>query len=442
MTSKGGANGGGTIFKIKADGTGFTVVKSFNPSTNGAYPQGSLIEGSNGYLYGTTSGGGANGGGILFKIAPNGKGFTVLKKLISSTDGASPQGDLVEGSDGYMYGITSKGGANGGGTIFKIKADGTGFTVVKSFNPTTDGAQPRGSLIIQKGNKPTSPALQINFQDKYSKTPSGWVKDYGLPFGEKTIADSTLAYGWKSKAEDTPVDLSVGGPFPGNGRWRPAPSDVLLATLMHMQGDDVKNFRGTPVESYWEMAVENGDYQVSVSVGDGMSYTSTDPESHSINVEGIPLITHFIPTGANGASTRFKQASIKVTVTDGFLTLDADGGTNTKINYAIFQPLPTSTKEAVAKQAAFLVEPVEKQSLKAYPIPFQDKLSIDMAGQSGKLTITVVDLAGKSFYQAVEQVQKGVVTLDLSAAGLQAGVYFIKLQSEDGSGKAVRVVKR
>jgi hypothetical protein len=209
-----------------------------------------------------------------------------------------------------------------------------------------------------------------------------------------------------------------------------------------MQGNHVKNFRGTPIESYWELALENGDYQVSVSVGDGSVYTGTDAESHSINVEGVSAIANFIPQGANGASTRFKQATLKVTVTDGYLTIDADGGTNTKINYTIIQPLATSTEETLAKQEAFLKEPVEKQFLKVYPNPFQEELILDLAAQRGKVTITIVDLQGKSYYQGVEQLQKGGLRIDLSAVGLQTGVYFIRLLGEDGSSKAVRVVKR
>jgi hypothetical protein len=51
----------------------------------------------------------------------------------------------------------------------------------------------------------------------------------------------------EKKDSGSPVDLSVGELFPFNGRRRPTPTNVLLATLVHMQGNHVKNFRGTPV---------------------------------------------------------------------------------------------------------------------------------------------------------------------------------------------------
>jgi hypothetical protein len=53
-----------------------------------------------------------------------------------------------------------------------------------------------------------------------------------------------------------------------------------------------------------------------------------------------------------------------------------------------------------------------------------------------------VDLAGKPYYQTEKQLQAGGVSIDLSAASLQSGVYLIKLQSQDGTSQVVRVVKR
>jgi hypothetical protein len=281
----------------------------------------------------------------------------------------------------------------------------------------------------------------VNFQDKFTRTPQGWTKDYGLPFGEQNTGDTAYTFGWKNRSTESPIDLSGNTTLSGNGRKRPAPSDVLQATLMHMQADDVKNFRGTPVKSYWEIAVENGEYQVSVSVGDGINYTASDPENHSIHIEGIPAITGFIPQGANGSSSRFAQSTVRVNVTDGLLTILADGGTNTKINYAIIQPLGRAT---VVSQVAEL-QAAESQIAagQAFPNPFIDQLSIRLSPElEGSLLVTVQDLMGNIHYQTQVADQRSVVSLDLSSVSLKTGIYMIAITAESGFRQVTRVVKK
>ncbi len=153
LTSAGGSKSRGTVFKVNSDGTEFTVLRNLS-SAEGAYPQGSLVQGADGYLYGMGEAGGAYGenlqgneGGTIFKIGTDGKGFAVLKDFNSATDGSSPFGDLLQGSDGYFYGMTWIGGTKGGGTVFKIKSDGNDFTVLKHLDASTDGASPYGSLV-------------------------------------------------------------------------------------------------------------------------------------------------------------------------------------------------------------------------------------------------------------------------------------------------------
>jgi hypothetical protein len=279
------------------------------------------------------------------------------------------------------------------------------------------------------------PALRVNFGKSHTPVPAGWQTDYGLPFGQK----NSYSYGWKRRDNSSPVDLSAGGTLPGNGRWRPLPKDLLLATLMHMQGNDVPAFNGTPIESYWELAVENGDYQVTVSVGDGSIWNT--PESHSIHVEGEKAIENFMPQGPAGNISRFKQASVKVTVTDGYLTIDADGGTNTKINYAIIQPLSASAAIARIHQSSLLQAAESQAQLKVYPNPFSDKLQIE-ARLQGRVQVVIYDLMGNCYYLATHSLQTGMLDIDLSAVKLKAGLYLLKLTAEDGSAQLMRVLKQ
>jgi uncharacterized repeat protein (TIGR03803 family) len=147
MTENGGANSSGSIFKITPTGV-FTVLRYFDYMNSGASPWGSLVRAADGNFYGMCSYGGQNFSGTIFKITPSGT-FTVLKHLNTSTTGGTPEGDLVQGSDGALYGMTSEGGNYGAGTLFRITTTGV-FTVLRHFNYDTDGGVPDGTLIIQK----------------------------------------------------------------------------------------------------------------------------------------------------------------------------------------------------------------------------------------------------------------------------------------------------
>jgi uncharacterized repeat protein (TIGR03803 family) len=145
MTSEGGANNYGTIFKIKPDGTGYQKLLDFDETTSGRNPMGSLILEA-GSLYGMSSQGGANGVGTLFKIKTDGSAFSKLLDFNSASSGSYPEGSLF--SDGtFLYGMTRMGGSTNYGTIFKIKPDGTGFVMLHDFNDPAQARNPYGSLI-------------------------------------------------------------------------------------------------------------------------------------------------------------------------------------------------------------------------------------------------------------------------------------------------------
>ena len=186
----------GTIFSLKADGSGYAVLHSFAPGEEAiagagfvpgqGYPTPSVLQGNDGNLYGTTPKGGANDSGTFFRLNPNGSGYTVLHEftaadggpgvLIQASGGAfygagagifkidgngnnytvlysftnSADGfalaSLAQGSDGVLYGATVLGGAYGSGTVFSIATNGTGFKVLHSF-AGVDGGNP--SSLIQ-----------------------------------------------------------------------------------------------------------------------------------------------------------------------------------------------------------------------------------------------------------------------------------------------------
>lgn len=139
---------GGSIFRVSPEGE-FTDLFQFE-GTNGASPAGPLVQGSDGYLYGATTSGGPTNLGTLFRISTNGTfdslyGFDTFYGL-NPAYGYTPNGGLVEGPDGIFYGTTYSGGPNGQGTIFSITTSGV-YTNLLFFNGT-NGALPSGSLVL------------------------------------------------------------------------------------------------------------------------------------------------------------------------------------------------------------------------------------------------------------------------------------------------------
>ncbi|MFJ6027578.1 malectin domain-containing carbohydrate-binding protein [Pseudarthrobacter sp. NPDC092424] len=204
--------------------------------------------------------------------------------------------------------------------------------LVQGVRPASGGATP-----------PATGAFKVNFSNLAAGLPTGYFRDFGEPFGARTRTDqgTGLSYGWKNQATGAPIDLSTAGTAgPGNGRLRTTSQpDLRLNTLMHMQGADVPSFNGVPAYAFWEAAVPNGDYDVTITVGDPVPQTAT--ELHTINLEGRKIIDRFAPSGDSGSATRHQTAATRVTVTDGLLTVDAQGGINTKIDYIDVVPAPT-----------------------------------------------------------------------------------------------------
>jgi uncharacterized repeat protein (TIGR03803 family) len=157
--SGGGPEGDGSVFRITPKGklTTLYFFCSQNGCTDGAKPVGGLVETTNGTFYGTTDNGGANssscsaGCGTVFEITRSGKRTTIYN-FCSQTDcldGANPIATLIRATDGLLYGTTFGGGANGKGTVFKITAKGK-LTTLYSFcskGDCSDGAMPFAGLV-------------------------------------------------------------------------------------------------------------------------------------------------------------------------------------------------------------------------------------------------------------------------------------------------------
>jgi uncharacterized repeat protein (TIGR03803 family) len=137
-TSGGGTDADGFVYSITSGGT-FNVIHSFN-GTDGAGAYGLLVEGSDGDFYGTTGYGGADGDGNVFKMTSAGT-VTSLYSFTGGNDGFTPYAYLVLGSDGNFYGTTTQGGVDQNGTLFRTTAAGA-LTTLYAFAGGNDGTSP------------------------------------------------------------------------------------------------------------------------------------------------------------------------------------------------------------------------------------------------------------------------------------------------------------
>jgi hypothetical protein len=227
----------------------------------------------------------------------------------------------------------------------------------------------------------------VNFAAQSSATPAGYVNDYGVAWSDDA------GQGWENAADGTPLSLV------GNGRERnlAASPDKRYDTMIQMQ-QTASSSGGTQTPGQWEHALSNGDYLVTVGAGDASATNSVDRISLEPGTpNAVTLIDSFIPATGN----YFATATQRVTVSDGRLTLNATGGSNTKIDFIDVVPAAPDT-----------TAPVTTIDLGGYAI------SSGVYGSAVTATITAADEAGGS----------GVTSVTYSLDGAAAKAYSTPLK--------------
>ena len=322
ITSQDGPNGYGTVFEITPSGT-LTTLHSFDYFTDGAYPYAGLVQATNGDLYGTTSLGGADNFGTVFKITPSGTLITLHSFGFAGypTDGAFPEAGLIQATNGNLYGTTSQGAANDHGTVFKITPSGKLTTLYNfcSQSNCTDGANPYAELV------------QATNGDLYGTTvDGGGANNFGTVFKITPSGKLTTLYNFCSQSNCTD------GAKPYAGLVQATNGDLYGTTYE----DGAHNF-GTVFRlsvglgPFVETLPASGQEGANIGIlGQGFSSSSVvkfgGTEATTIVLSGTTFITATVPAGALTGS---------VTVTTGTTTL-----TSAKT----FKVLPTITSFAPA----------------------------------------------------------------------------------------------
>jgi len=144
-SSNGGTSLDGTIFKYDLTANTYSTLYSFD-GINGASPGfGTLLEVTDGKLYGTTFTGGAFGIGVIFSYDRALNTYTDLYDF-DTIHGSYPNSGLIQANDGKLYGMTSTGGVNNFGTIYSYDIATAQYTVIHNFN-STYGSNPKGALF-------------------------------------------------------------------------------------------------------------------------------------------------------------------------------------------------------------------------------------------------------------------------------------------------------
>jgi len=176
-----GVLGGGVVYKVAPSGT-FTTLHEFD-GFDGCFPQGQLVQGTDGNFYGTANSAGCSGtapcgDGVVFRISSTGT-FKVLHFFNDNVSGGFPSGPLIQASDGNFYGTTQSGGntQTSGGVVFKITPSGT-LTVIHNFPATAgDGIFPIAGVV-----QATDGSLYGTTQQAGTGTCSGGANSCGTLF--------------------------------------------------------------------------------------------------------------------------------------------------------------------------------------------------------------------------------------------------------------------
>ena len=198
VTGSGGAQGSGVAFRLAPPGDGQaewteTTLHSFNGTTDGNAPFGALVADENGVLYGSTVAGGTGSGGVVFSLTPPAMGGaawteTTLYSFQFGTDGISPTAGLFrDDATGALFGMTSAGGLNGAGEVYRLTPPASGGsawnkTTLYNFRGVSDGDFPLGGLVRDRNGI------------FYGVTDSGGLSGWGTVFS--LAPPSVSGKGW------------------------------------------------------------------------------------------------------------------------------------------------------------------------------------------------------------------------------------------------------
>jgi uncharacterized repeat protein (TIGR03803 family) len=340
----GSAADAGVIFKIGVNGSAYAVTHTFTNGPDGGGPSGSLTQGVSG-LYGLTSLAGSLGQGTMFTIGVDGTGFGVVHSFAGTpSDGGNPSGSLAQSASTF-FGYTTAGGSAGKGAVFKTNADGTGYVVLHSF---TGGAA--------DGNDPIGGAPAISGTTLYGMTALGGASNVGVVYKIGTdgsgftvlrsftasVADGISPFGSVIVSGNTLYGLTHNGGSSLNGTIFKMNTDGTGFTLMH-------SFAGGPADGRDPL----GELLLSGSNLYGTTYqggTADVGTLFSIGIDGSGYnVMHSFLGGPTDGSGPYNDLTLIGSTFYGTTTL---GGVSNDGTIFSFTPVPEPGTMALVSAAA------------------------------------------------------------------------------------------
>jgi uncharacterized repeat protein (TIGR03803 family) len=302
--------GKGTIFRFSLSGQ-YTPLHVFS-GNEGARPEAGLAQGSDGWLYGTTTSGGDFGKGTIFGASLDGE-LRVLHAFAGS-DGEMPLGELLPSDDGWLYGTTVSGGAHNGGTLFRVSPTGE-FGVLHDFGTDPDdGTSPRGRLVrdsggaiygtLEFGAYGSGAVFCVTTDGNYRIVHSFWDRAASTPLAGLILGRDGLLYGTSSS----------GGTFNAGTVFAVVPTGGL--TVLHeftggldggspvsglLQANDGRIYGTTPLGGPW---MQGTAYRLTLPGPAIVTSTSTRHHGYSTETIGVELAS---PTTSLGLTVTLRR---------------------------------------------------------------------------------------------------------------------------------------
>lgn len=382
----GGANNFGTLFEYDPSQNAYSVKVNFS-ITNGTKPFGSVMQASNGKLYGMTSSGGAYNSGTLFEYDPTNQLYTV-KVTFDGSNGKEAQGGLIQASNGKLYGMTylSSAGNENRGVLFEFDPVTSAYIVKVEFNGN-NGSRPYGDLTEKNGKLygMTREGGASGFGTLFEFNPSTGILTKKLDFG---------GAGAKGKNPKGTLCLTSNGKFYGTVLGGSSGNGLIF------EYDAEANIY-TPKADFDS---ENGKNPM------GSLMQASDGKLYGLSSYG----------GTPELGTMFSYDIATKEITS-LITFEGANGGN-----------PFYTKLVETARGDLGIEELNADHVKLYPNPVENILYLKGVGNA---TVSIYSVTGQ------KMLSKNVTDGQVTVKSLVNGVYIVKIE-KDGKVSSHKILKK
>lgn len=456
ITTFGGEHDMGIIYSYNRHTDEFTKILDLRIST-GSKPRGSFMQASNGSLYLTTYEGGTNSNGGIIELRPS-DNRTYLRHSFgeNATDPREPlAGELVEASNGLLYGVTRDGGQYNGGTIYSFDPTDNTVTKLYDFSSASNGSEPLNSLLL------ASDGMLYGMTFSGGPTNKGGIFLYDIQadtFSRQVMFTSTGTAGTKPQGA---LIEAADGKFYGTTStpghlfsFDPATREL---TSLHATGDirstlleasNGKLYGTTYNGSLFEYDIATDAYNVQSSVGNYSLYgalieVSNQPLATAVTVSAVGGSSFIELNGSLQMEARIdpgdavQEATWTVQNGSGQASIDISTGVLTGVSLGTVTVVATAAdgsnvtgEKEITVVESLGVDHLPETPFSIVPNPARDRIFVNTDGLK---QVSIFDLAGSLVLSSQAP--------SLNIASLDAGIYMVMVETK-GSIHSAKLVKQ